>query len=176
MTKTQALAVWLFSLLVLAVTAGQSWQSFQVSADAGASTIEINGFIAFPVIGTLIVLQLVLLLVSLLVRPIVTRITVAAVTCLMVWNFLEVLSGSSQRTRQSFAGIFADQTGVITSTADSEFLVSSSGGGLPLLYLASVGLNVLILVYISVVPIRPHVRTKQNMEPAPPEDLWSKQS
>jgi hypothetical protein len=176
MTKSRVVALWLFTLLLLSLTAGQTWESFQVSAEAGASEIQINGFLAFPVVGALIALQAVLVLVSLLVRPFIIRFMAAAVAGLMVWNFIDVLDTFAVRTQAAFESILTEQTGVIANASGSEFLVASSGGSLQWAYLACVALNVLILLFVSLVRLKPNVRNKETTELFLPEDLWSRQS
>ena len=68
MTRTQSLLGWLFSIGLVAITAAQSWQSFEVSESAGGGVIQVSGVLAFPVIATMVSLQVVIILVSLLVN------------------------------------------------------------------------------------------------------------
>jgi hypothetical protein len=163
------------SLVLLALTAGQSWQSFEVSADAGANIIGVTGFLAFPIIGTVISLQVVVVLVSLLVKPRVIRFMAGALTVLMVWNFVDVLLTASEKAQFTFERKLADQTGVLSDYSNSEFLVTSSGGVFQWLYLGSIGLNILVLASIALLSIKPTLTKSKSSEAALPEDLWSRQ-
>ena len=175
MTRSRAISSWLMSLVLLALTAGQSWQSFEVSADAGANIIGVTGFLAFPIIGTVISLQVVVVLVSLLVKPRVIRFMAGALTVLMVWNFVDVLLTASEKAQFTFERKLADQTGVLSDYSNSEFLVTSSGGVFQWLYLGSIGLNILVLASIALLSIKPTLTKSKSSEAALPEDLWSRQ-
>lgn len=176
MTKGQASLIWLISLVLLAVTAGQSWRSFQVSESAGGGVIHISGFLAFPVIGTLISLQIVLFLVSFLVKPLVFRVLATAVVPLLLWNFFDVLLNSASRVQATFIAALAEQTGVMESFATSEFLVSSSGGVFSLLFLMALGVNSLLMVVFGLVPFKKQGSQDTKANQQHPEDLWSSQN
>ena len=176
MTKIQASLSWLASLAVLAITAGQSWQSFEVSASAGGDQIDVSGFLAFPVIGTLISLQVVIVLVSLLVSPLVTRFLAVAVLPLTVWNFTDVLVNSSDRIQSAVTGILAERTGVLEEVATSEFLVSSSGGTFSGLFLVSLGLNTLLLAFFAILGLKNAATKSIRPDGQLQEDLWSSQN
>lgn len=176
MTRAQATLTWLVSLALLGVTAGLNWQSFEVSLSAGGGLINISGFLAFPVIGTLISLQVLTILISLLVKPLVTRVMAGLILPLMVWSFLDVLLNSTSRVQETLVGLLAEQTGVIEPIGDSEFLVSSSTGISSSLFLVALALNCLLLSYALLVrPRRTRAKAK-NESQQQPEDLWSGQN
>ena len=175
MTRAKVLLSWLFSTGLVAITAAQSWQSFGVSESAGGGVIQITGFLAFPVIGTLMSLQIVIILVSLLVKPIVTRILAAATLPLMIWSFFEVVLTSGNQVRETLVSVLAAQTGVVQDLSTSEFLVSTSVSVFTTLFLISAALNALVLAFLALIPIKqqkPKV-ARSNQEP---EDLWSTQN
>jgi hypothetical protein len=175
-TKVQAYLSWLLSLALLAITAGQSWQSFEVSASAGGGVIGVSGFLAFPVIGTLISLQVVIILTSLLVKPIITRMLAGAVLPLVAWSFIDVLLNSPDRIQSNVMGALAEQTGVMEELTTSEFLVSSSGGPFSGLFLVAIALNALLLALFALVALKnPAVKPTRAYSQLP-EDLWSSQN
>ena len=176
MTKVQAYLSWLLSLALLAIAAGQSWQSFEVSASAGGGVIGVTGFLAFPVIGTLISLQVVIILTSLLVKPIITRVLAASVLPLVAWSFIDVLVNSPDRIQSTVMGALAEQTGVMEELATSEFLVSSSGGALSGLFLVASALNALLLAFFALVALRNPAVKSTKTDSQLPEDLWSSQN
>ena len=175
MTRTKVLLSWLFSTGLVAITAAQSWQSFEVSESAGGGVILITGFLAFPVIGTLISLQVVIILVSLLVKPIVTRILAAATLPLMIWSFFEVVLTSGNQVREILVSVLAAQTGVVQDLSTSEFLASSSVSVFTTLYLISAALNALVLAFLALIPVK-HEKPKAAKSKREPEDLWSSQN
>lgn len=176
MTRTKVLLSWLFSTGLVSLTAAQSWQSFEVSESAGGGVIQITGFLAFPVIGTLISLQVVIILVSLLVKPIVTRILAAAVLPLMAWTIFEIALTSEDQVKETFIRALASQTGVLEEFSDSEFLVGSTVGVFTTLFLISAVLNSVLLAFSALVPIRSLKRKASRTDSQLPEDLWSSQS
>ena len=175
MTRTKVLLSWLFSTGLVAITAAQSWQSFELSESAGGGVIQITGFLAFPVIGTLISLQVVIILVSLLVKPIVTRILAAATLLLMIWSFFEVVLTSELQVRETLVSDMAAQTGVVQDISTSEFLASSSVSVFTTLYLITAALNAFVLAFLALIPIK-HQKPKAAKSNQEPEDLWSSQN
>ena len=175
MTRTKVLLSWLFFTGLVAITAAQSWQSFEVSESAGGGVIQITGFLAFPVIGTLMSLQIVIILVSLLVKPIATRILAAATLPLMIWSFFEVVLTSELQVRETLVSVLAAQTGVVQDLSTSEFLASSSVSVFTTLYLISAALNAFVLAFLALIPVK-HEKPKAAKSKREPEDLWSSQN
>lgn len=175
MTKTRAMSGWLVSVLLVSLAAALSWQSFEVSADVGGGLIQITGFQAFPLIGTLISLQVVAVLLSLLVRPSVIRYLVIAIMPVAIWSLVDVFFNSTRQVELSFESTLAEKTGVITDSATSEFLVTSSGSLFPSLYLVFVVVNIIVLVLVAVTA--PNLRSTASKPDRldHPEDLWSNQ-
>ena len=175
MTRTKVLLSWLLSGGLVAITAAQSWQSFELSESAGGGVIQITGFLAFPVIGTLISLQVVMILASLLVKPIVTRILATATLPLMIWIFFEVLLTSEIQVRETLVTVLATQTGVVQELSSSEFIMSSSVGVFTMLFLITAALNALVLAFLVLKPFQ-HQKPKASKSKREPEDLWSSQN
>ena len=175
MTRTKVLLSWLLSGGLVAITAAQSWQSFELSESAGGGVIQITGFLAFPVIGTLISLQVVMILASLLVKPIVTRILATATLPLMIWIFFEVFLTSEIQVRETLVSVLAAQTGVVQELSSSEFIMSSSVGVFTMLFLITAALNALVLAFLVLKPFQ-HQKPKASKSKREPEDLWSSQN
>ena len=176
MTKTQATLAWIASLALLAITAGMNWQSFEVTMSAGGGLIEISGFLAFPVIGTLVLLQVVTLLIGFLVKPLVTRVLAGVILPLMVWIFFDVLLNSTTRVQETLVGVLAEQTGVIEQVGDSEFLASSSTGVASSLFLVALSLNSLLLAVVLLRPAKRNRTKARKGGQQQPVDLWSSQN
>jgi len=175
-TKTRAIAIWLFSLLLLLVAAGQAWQTFLVSEDAGGGSIQVSGFQAFPVIGALIALQVTAVLVSLLVRPTVLRWMSLGITPLMLWSLVDVVQNVTVQVQRTFVMFLAEQTGVLTDPVDSVFLLGSLESGFFYVYVIFAVINTLVLVFIGLKAPKIWMRTNLSAERDLPEDLWSNQS
>ncbi|MEN9954552.1 MAG: hypothetical protein RLZZ41_216 [Actinomycetota bacterium] len=175
MTKTRALSLWVLSLVLLSITAGQSWASFEVSEDVGGGFLQVTGFEAFPVIATLLSVQVVAVVVSLLVRPIVTMVLSLGIALLMIWNLFDVFLHVISQVRLTFSTALANKTGVLTDPANSDFLIGSLITNLHWAYLVAVVANLAILLFVaSTVSVwRPKQRKRTNTDL--PEDLWSSQ-
>lgn len=176
MTRTQSLLGWLFSIGLVAITAAQGWQSFEVSESAGGGVIQISGFLAFPIIGTMVSLQVVIILVSLLVKPMVTRILAATALPLMIWILFDVLLTSEDQVQGTLMRVVASQTGVVQELSSSEFLVSSSAGVFTTLFILSAALNALVLAVMALMPIKHQKPAAAKSKREQPEDLWSSQN
>ena len=116
-----------------------------------------------------------IILVSLLVKPIVTRILAAATLPLMIWSFFEVVLTSELQVRETLVSVLAAQTGVVQDLSTSEFLASSSVSVFTTLYLISAALNALVLAFLALIPVK-HEKPKAAKSKREPEDLWSSQN
>ena len=176
MTRTQVLIGWLGSLALIAIAAAQSWQSSEVSQSAGGGVIQISGFLAFPVISSVISLQVMIILVSLLVKSMVTRILAATVLPLAIWCIFDVLLNSAERVQATLMRVLSEQTGVLEEIPNSEFLVSSSVGVFSTLFLIAAVLNAFLLAVIALLPPKIPATKASKPERQLPEDLWSSQN
>lgn len=175
MTRTRSLTFWALSLVFLAVTASQSWSSFEVSEDAGGGFLQVTGLEAFPVISTLLSVQVVAVVVSLLLRPIVTTVLSLGIALLMIWNLFDVFLNTTSQVRSTFAMALANKTGVITDPANSDFLVGTSSSNVHWAYLVAVVVNLAILIFAAATVSQWKPKTKRQIGRELPEDLWSSQ-
>ena len=176
MTRPRAFALWFVTVLLLAVASSQNWGLLEVSEDAGGGVLQVNGFLAFPVLGALIVLQVLASLCGLLVAPKVARYLSVGLIPIMVWNVFDVLQNSATQTQLSLLKLLASKTGVLEAQSSSGLVVSSSTSSGSGFYLLAVALNLLVLVLISFMPMRSIHSRKLKSKTDVPEDLWSKQS
>jgi hypothetical protein len=174
-TRAQALGTWILIVLMLVLAAGQSWGTFLVTDSAGGGSLGISGFSGFPVIGTLIALQTVSILATLLVRPIVIRIVAGLLVPFMIWNFIDVLVSAESKVRETFVRVIAEQTGVMQDASSSEFLVASSNSLFPWVYLGAVTLNIGFLCSIAAVTLKSKAVASAAKDKDLPEDLWGNQ-
>lgn len=174
-TRAQALGTWILIVLMLVLAAGQSWGTFLVADSAGGGSLGISGFSGFPVIGTLIALQTVTILATLLVRPIVIRILAGLLVPFMIWNFIDVLVSADSRVRETFVRVIAEQTGVMQDVSSSEFLLASSSSWFPWVYLGAVAMNIGFLCSIAALPLKSKAVASAEKNRDLPEDLWGNQ-
>ena len=175
MTRSQALGLWVLTIALMAIGAGQKWGDYSVSADAGGGSIIVNGFGVFPVIGTLIGLQVICILLSLLVRPVFVRVMSGLLVPIMVWNLVDVVLNAASKVEQSVGQLLAEQTGVIQDISGSDFVIASTSSSLSLVYVLAVGFNIGVLGLVTAVPLRQRVNKDSKKAPELPEDLWSDQ-
>jgi hypothetical protein len=175
LTKGQIAAIWLSSIAVLAVVAGQGWGVFEISAEAGGTTLVISGFAAFPVIGTILGLQLLGLLLGFLTKPIATRLLGLFFAGLMIWHGIGVGVSASEQVTQTAERELATRTGVLQNLTSSDFILSSNFSFWPYLYLVAVVLNFAFLTSQAsnflAKPSSPKAEPVDDL----PEDLWSGQ-
>lgn len=175
MTRNRLLTTWLLSILVFAISAGQSWASFEVSMEAGGGVLEVTGYSAFPVLGTLVGLQLLAVLLSLLTKPVVTRYVSAAIAALMTWNLFFVSTTSSAQISLTAQRELADKTGVLQDLASSDFLVSSAVSLWSGIFLVAVVLNILALGMVALLLQERSLASMAKRDRVLPEDLWGDQ-
>ena len=175
MTRNRLVGTWLVSIVILAVTAGQSWGIFEVSLEAGGASLEISGFEAFPVIGTLIGLQLIAILLSFITSPVVTRVVGAVVAGLVLFNVGDVLLNAWSMVNLSAQRDLADRTGIVQDIASSDFVIASSVSWWSSAYLIAGLLNIVVLVGITIGWKDLPSRAKSKPDRDLPEDLWGDQ-
>lgn len=175
MTKERMASIWLGNLVVLALAAGQSWGVFEISMEAGGSTLAISGFTAFPIIGTILGLQLIGLLIGFLTKPIAKRIFALVLAGLMMWHGIGVAVTASEQIAQTAERELAIRTGVLQNLTSSDFILSSNFSSWPYLYLAAVVLNIAVLASQASNFLGKEGAPKAKPADDLPEDLWSGQ-
>lgn len=175
MTRNRLVLMWVFSVLVLAVTAAQSWAKLEISLGAGGGLLFVNGYTAFPVAGTLIGLQLVAVVLTFLISRTASRYVSTALAALMSWNFIDVLLNSTLQIANTAQRELTDKTGVVQDLANSEFLISSSTSWWPVAYLIAMSLNIAALTMVAYYRQSTDSVSGEEVRRDLPEDLWSNQ-
>jgi hypothetical protein len=143
--------------------------------EAGGSTLAVSGFTAFPIIGTIIGLQLIGFLIGFLTKPISTRISSLLLAGLMIWHGIGVGVSAPEQVAQTAERELATRTGVLQNLTSSDFILSSNFSSWPYLYLAAVVLNIAVLASQAsnflVKASAPKAKPADDL----PEDLWSGQ-
>jgi hypothetical protein len=165
---------WVGSVLLVAVFAGASWQSIVLKMDAGGQAIVLTGYLVFPIISALILVQASALLVSLLTPNLVGRIIAGALVPVQIWHLITASFSLESALEQGASKLISDATGVVGS-GQLDLISSSSGGVLFLAYFAAVAINIFILGAKALMKLEP-ARKKAAIEPE--EDagsLWESQ-
>lgn len=138
--------LWLGSIAILSVLAGSSWRSIDLNELAGGARIEISGYLAFPVITALLLLQAAAFLATILTRPTVGKVISGVLVPVLTWHFLSVLWSIDQALQEAAALEIAKLTGVAGLASQTEFVVSMDQGPNWIFYLGAVAVNIVVLM------------------------------
>lgn len=166
---------WLGSVLLLAIFAGVSWQEVTLTSDAGGQLIEVTGYIAFPIISALIMLQAASLLTSFFAPIRVGRAIAGTLALVMIIHGVLLAMGSNEAIQIALAGAISDVTGVAGSSSQLQFVASSTSTFLWIGYLVATALNLVALILKAFSNTPPAKATKSNVRSEDPFDLWESQ-
>lgn len=166
---------WLGSILLLAVFAGVSWQEVSLTSDAGGQLIEITGYLAFPIISALILLQAASLLASIFTPIRIGRWIAGALVPVMIIHGILISMGSNEAIQVSLAGAISDVTGVAGSSSQLQLVASSTSTFLWVGYLAATALNLVALCLKAFSRVSPAKATESDNPTEDPFDLWESQ-
>jgi len=171
----RASAIWLLTIFGLTFLAGFSWVDIRLSPAAGGQLIEVTGFLVFPIISALLLLQGSALLAAFFTPPLVGRIIAIVQVPIVAWHGLVVFTTIQSSLQDAVAAEIAKATGVVGVTSQAQLLEAALDNNIWYVYLAVLVLNLLALVVRSFVA-KP--RTKASS--ATPiqedsEDLWETQ-
>jgi hypothetical protein len=175
MTRLSLFSMHAVSLLIMTVFAAVNWSSFEVTAELGDSTIGVSGFAAFPAIGALLTLQVVTLALSTMMVGWVSRVLSAMLVPLMSWLLFTVVLTKDHAIQGELSRIVLESTGVSGSLGQQEFIQSSQGNQFWALFSIAVVLNILVLAFRAMVPLRSETTKNGSRKKPMPEDLWGSQ-
>lgn len=166
---------WLGSILLLAIFAGVSWQAVSLTSDAGGQRIEVTGYLAFPIISALILLQAASLLASFFTPIRVGRWIAGTLAPVMIIHGVLIVIGSNEAIQIALEGAISDETGVAGSSSQLQFVASSTGTFLWVGYLAATILNLAVLFLKAFSNASVAKVTKSDELTEDPFDLWESQ-
>jgi len=176
-SKSRVTVLWLASVILLSALAAQSWGSFELSSEAGGGVLQVSGFVAIPIIGTLLILQVICVSISFLVPILINRVLSATLATMILWNLADVFLNSTSHVQLALVRLVADKTGVIQEIASNGFIVSTSAGPYALLYVLAAALNIFVLLRFVLSPQkRTSSRTLGERSHNLPEDIWANQN
>lgn len=175
MNQRSVAFAWLASILLLTVFAGVSWLNLELTPEAGGQAIELTGYLVFPVISALILLQAAALLVTFLTPVLVGRVIAAVLVPVMVIHATYVVVSLQSAVQNAVAVQVAEITGVVGFTSQEQFVAFALDTYMWVAYLLAVAVNVAVLLAKAVLKLSPAVsRTPQDLA-SDADDLWEAQ-
>jgi hypothetical protein len=159
----------------LTILAGFSWVDLTLSPASGGQQIQVTGFLVFPFISGLLLLQGSALLAAFFTPPLVGRIIGAVQVPIVLWHAFVVLTTIQQSLQDAVAAEITKATGVVGVASQAQLVESAMDNNVWYIYLAALALNALALVARAMVG-KPSVKTDSgasSQEDA--EDLWESQ-
>jgi hypothetical protein len=175
LTKFAHFSIQMISLLFLAVLASMNWATVDVSGALSGKPIGVSGFAAFPPIGSLLTLQLVILGLSIFLSGWAIRLLTASLVPLMTWLLFLIGSTASEAVSREVSRLVLESTGVAGALAQQEFVQVGQLNLSWVLFAVALGCNILVLVASALIPRVAISRKSVSRKMAEPEDLWGSQ-
>jgi hypothetical protein len=166
---------WLGSILLLSVLAGFNWLEVVLTPDAGGQLLEVTGYLAFPIISALILLQAASLLASFFSPVLVGRWIAGLLSPVMLGHALLLALSLEDGVQGALAGLLSEITGVSGSVSQMQFVASSNSTFLWVGYLIAIGFNVVVLIGKALLKVGSPTKSKSYAPPEDSGDLWESQ-
>lgn len=167
---------WLGSILSLSVFAGFSWLEILLAPEAGGQSIEITGYLAFPIISALILLQAASLLASFFTPVMVGRWIAGLLSPVMLGHAILLMLSLDESIQSALGGSLSEITGVAGSVSQMQFVASSNSTFLWVGYLVAIGLNIAVLIGKALLHSGPAQKPKRFEPTEDSLDLWESQN
>lgn len=175
MNQRNVAFAWLASILLLTVFAGLSWLNLELTPEAGAQVVEITGYIVFPVISALILLQAAALLASFLTPVTVGRVISGSLVPVMVLHGVYVGLSLQGATQNAIAAQVGEITGVVGTNSQLQFVAFAGDTYIWVAYLLAIVVNAGILLAKAVLKLGPAVAREAEKPSEDAGDLWETQ-
>lgn len=175
MNAKRVSVLWLLTILILTVLAGFSWIDLTLSPTSGGQQIQVTGFLVFPIISALLLLQASALLAAFFTPSVVGRLISAVLVPIVAWHAIVVLTTIQPALLDAVAAEITKATGVVGVSSQAQLVDLALDNNLWYLYLAVLVLNILALVGRALVN---QPKSKSPSTSAPLEDsddLWENQ-
>lgn len=166
---------WLGSVLLLSVFAGLSWLEVSLTPEAGGQSIEVTGYLAFPIISALILLQAAALLASFLTPTVVGRWIAGLLAPVMLGHAVLLIAGIEDAIETSLSATISQLTGVAGDVSQLQFVSESNNTFLWIGYLMAVAINLVVLVGKALLNVGPAKKAKEPKASDDAGDLWESQ-
>jgi hypothetical protein len=175
LTKFAYFSIQAISLLVLAILASMNWATVDVSGALSGKPIGVTGFAAFPPVGSLLTLQLVILGLSIFLSGWAIRLLTASLVPLMTWLLFLIGTTANEAVSREVSRFVLESTGVAGELAQQEFVQVSQLSLNLVLFAVALGCNILVLLASALIPRAASSRKIVSREKSLPEDLWGSQ-
>ena len=175
MSLRKASFAWLLSILILTVLAGFSWVDLTLSPASGGQQIQVTGFLVFPIISALLLLQGSALLAAFFTPALVGRIISAALVPIVLWHAVVVVSTSQMALQNAVAAEITKATGVVGVSSQAQLVELALDNNIWYVYVAVLALNILALIARAFVS-KPQPKSQVSAEILEDsDDLWENQ-
>ena len=167
---------WLATLVFLTLLAGFNWVDLGLSPAAGGQLIPITGFVSFPIISALLLLQGASLLAAVFSPLKVSKVIAVLLIPIVAWHAFTVLATAQVAFDQAVAAEITKATGVVGSTSQSNLIELVSISNIWFAYPAMLVLNLVALVGFVFAKARPSRAKEQQDQASDAGELWESQS
>lgn len=169
------LACWTISVIAMSIAGSSIWQRIELAEEVGSSELELSGFIALPLIGALLLLQVASILVSALLPILATRVVsgllalVSLVSAsILVINLNDALTAASEL-------LVAQTIGVAGDLGQLQYIQDSTVSFWPSMFVAFLFGNGAVLV-LQALFLKPNKKSRVSKASDMAEtDLWGSQ-
>lgn len=166
---------WLATILLVAVFAGTSWLNLGLTPEAGEQKLEMTGYLVFPIISALVLLQAAALLATFFTPAPVGRVIAAVLAPVMLVHGVLVVLSLEASFQTAVSAEIAQVTGVAGVASQFQFVSTALDTYLWVGYLAALLLNVAVLAVRALLKLKPAdaKAAKESLDSV--EDLWESQ-
>lgn len=168
-------AVWLATILMITVLAGFSWIDLTLSPASGGQQIVVTGFLVFPIISAMLLLQGAALLAAFFIPPLIGKLVAAAQVPLVGWHAVVVLTTIQQSLQEAVALEITKATGVVGVASQAQLVETALDNNIWYVYLAVLVINIGVLIARSVVKNAPVKKLSAAAPVDDADDLWENQ-
>jgi len=167
---------WLATLLLLTLLAGFSWVDLALSPAAGGQLIPITGFMSFPIISALLLLQGASLLAAVFTPIKASKVIATLQIPIVAWHAFTVTTTAQLAFDQAVAAEITKATGVVGSTSQANLIELVSNSNFWFVYPAVLVLNLVALVGFVLAKARPRIAKAEQDQSPDAGELWEGQS
>ena len=175
MKQKSAIFTWLATILLVGLVAGFGWVDVSLSASSGGQAIQITGFVAFPIISALILLQGASLLAAGFTPVFVSKSIAAFQVPLVVWHLFVVVTSVAATLESAVAAEITKVTGVVGVESQSQLVELTATNNAWYFYVFALTLNLIALARFTFARVRPLVPKASNADASDSADLWESQ-
>jgi len=170
-----ALFGWLASLLLLVVTAGNSFATISLTKQAGGQVFELSGYQVFPVANALILMQAAALLVGFLIPAAINRVISGVLAIVMIWHLVLVFTSLDAAIAKALSYEVAAVTGVSGLEGQLGLIESANETGMAIIYPVAIVLNISVLLARAIFKVSAGKKKPQTDQDIDSADLWDAQ-